>query len=306
MCAALVTFAAACTGGADSTTPDPGLGAEPSPATTTSAATHPPAEAVPSPSPSPAEVDLVPGELIGVSDTTLLAHLMALLDVGTADDVAALLTSNIPEAEVSECMGQSGFDYVAGPDPDQQVDGNPHLRLSASEYASTYGFGAAAGVLGLLPAAPSDPNQAYRSSLNDSQRAAYTDALAECSGRTSERSQYSAALSQAVGDFREVITADDRALAAVDAWSDCIAAAGFGFTHPQELETSFYTRANSAQGHDELEALRLEEISAAVANVECEEPYTATFRAVAVDRFPEFKSMLQAARAAVPDGSPQG
>lgn len=236
-------------------------------------------------------------------DATTLAEVYGLLDVATASEQTTLMATNIPEAEVAECMSRAGFEYAQGLDPAAQVALNPQYALPPAEFAAKYGFGVAAQTLGKYPPQPPDPNAGYLASLSPGQQNAYNAAFFPCRGGTPERIAHSNAVNIALEQFRGVLGADSRVVAATTAWSDCLAASGFRFATRMSMLESFYSRMNSGISHDQLEQLFVEEVAVAVANVPCDAAYRAVYRAVVLERIGEYESFFAAAVAsgAAPD-----
>ncbi len=236
-------------------------------------------------------------------DATLLAELYSLLGVQTDDELLAFLSTNIPQSDVARCMSEAGFQYIEGPTPDEEAAFNLQSQLSADEFAATYGFGIAASDLGLMPQIEADPNSGYVGSLTKGQQDAYYQAYLPCAGGTPERIAYSNALNAATAQFRDAIAADDRVVESLAMWSACLAAAGFIYDTPLRMRESIYDRLNSGINHDELEQLLVDEIALATANVSCEAAHTSAYRDVVLERFDEYKKLLDSALAsgAAPD-----
>lgn len=254
-------------------------------------------------SPPPSQSTDANGASGETADATTLAELYSLLDVQTPAELVLFFATNIPESDVAKCMSAAGFDYVPGPSPEAQVAADPRTTLSPEEFAARYGFGVAASDLGLLPGPPPDLNQAYRQTLTKGEADAYNQVYFRCGGGTPDRIARSNALNGAVAEFRNVVDADDRVVAAVAAWSACLAAAGFTYDTPLSMLESFYSRLNSGISHDELEKLFTEEVAVATANVPCEAARRATYRDVVLERFGEYTTLRAAATAsgATPD-----
>ena len=254
-------------------------------------------------SPAPSQSAGANGASGEAADATTLAALYSLLDVQTPAESVLFFATNVPESDVTTCMSAAGFEYVQGPSPEAQVAADLRVTLPPEEFAVRYGFGAAASELGLFPGPPPDPNQAYRLTLTKGEADAYNQVYFRCRGATPDRIAHSNALNTAVAEFRKVIDADDRVMAAVAAWSACLAAAGFTYDTPLSMRESFYLRMNSGISHDELEKLYTEEVAVATANVPCETARRAAYRAVVLERFGEYTTLLAAATAsgATPD-----
>ncbi|HWL41541.1 MAG TPA: hypothetical protein VNQ73_01260 [Ilumatobacter sp.] len=233
-------------------------------------------------------------------DAVLLASLYSLLGVGTPQEQVILFSTNVSEDEIATCMADAGFQYVEDPslDPEAMAAMDQRNSMSADEYANRYGLGITGWDLGLFPSPPADPNSAYSESLSQGQRDAYNQSHGVCAGRFDrERRAHSDALNVALDTFRDVVTADDRVVAALGAWQSCMAASGFDYETPQAMQSSFYARMSAGAGRAELEQLHAEEVTVAIANVPCEAAYTAAYRDVVGARFGEFKSRYETALA---------
>lgn len=235
---------------------------------------------------------------MSVADQELLTTLYTLLDVGTRDEVTAWFAAGTASPAVIQCMTDAGFQYTAGPSAEERVASDLRYTLSPEEYAARYGLGITGWDLGLFPPSEQsdDPNHEYVSSLSSGQRDAYRQAEAACwDSADPHRSGRANALSVAVEEFRGVVAADDRTVAAQQVWQACLAAAGYTFDSPMAMRESFYTRMNSGLRRDDLERLNTEEVAVAVVDVPCEAAYTADYRAVVLDRFGEFRTLYDTA-----------
>ncbi len=224
-------------------------------------------------------------------DRQLSSMMYALLDVPTSSEMVGFLAYNIPEAEVQTCMANAGFQYAPGPSPEQQLAADPMHSMPPAEFAAQYGFGVTAYDLGLLPMI-SDPNSAYIATLTAAEQESFFQWKASCGGMTPERVAYGTALTAAIDQIRAELKADARVVTALDGWRACMASAGYQFTDQMAMIQPFYTRMNSGISHAELEQLFHEEVATAVANVPCDAAYRATYRAVATDRFTEFRGLV--------------
>lgn len=191
-------------------------------------------------------------------------------------------------------MSAAGFDYKIGLTPAQQVALDPKNTMSADDYAERYGFGYSAEALGVLNLSSPDPTGDYRRTLSPSKRDAYDAALNACSGFDARRS---AALGAAVESFRDLVMADPRFVDATQTWSDCMSAAGFSYSSPQQMRDVFGAKVSTTADRDQLQQTMRSEISTAIANVPCEEAFRAMFRSVIASHAGEFQRLIDAALA---------
>lgn len=266
---------------------------------------------VPAPA-TPATTATVPSSSrppMSAEDTATLATLYALLDVETADELVVAFSSNVPPDEMARCMTAAGFDYVAGPSPEEEVAAMPQYRLSAAEFAATLGLGIASQELGTYVTLP-DPNLGYLE-LPVEEQERYGAQEFECrGGRDPARLARSTAWSSAVAQFHDLLESDPRVADATAAWRTCLADRGYSYDSRMSLMEDFSARLGPLsrrryEGEDveaELRALLDQEIAVAVANVPCEAAYVEEYRSVVFDRFAEFTTVLAATTAAAADG----
>lgn len=289
----------ACSSSGDGAATAPVSGASPGAAIQTASSDVPPASDVPPTTAAPG------GATASGDDAAVLAQLYSLMNVGTEQElVVALTVGNPVEADVARCMADAGFQYAEGPSAEEEAGTDLRWSMSGEEYAATYGFGVAASELGLFPARPPDPNMSYVGSLSQGQVDAYYQTYRACSRPDpDDRFRNSNALNVALEQFRGAVDADERSVAALTAWRECVAAAGYRFDTPQAMRESFYARLPGASRAD-LERLLADERAAATANAPCEAAYTAERRDVITERVDEFRGLFDAAIAsgAAPDG----
>jgi hypothetical protein len=235
----------------------------------------------------------------------LIAGFFALSEVAEPAESVAFFATNIPEGEVRTCMEVRGFTYLEDLSPEQMVAMNPFMSLSREEFARQYGFGISAVRLAIFPEFPPNPNDSYVESLSSAEQAAWNEAVRNCRNMTTDGATYSTALNTATAEFREALNADDRIIAATEQYGSCMAAAGFDFDSPLATRGHFASLAAQATS-SVLEEVLQDEIRAAVADSSCGEPLIEMFRTVAMERFAEFESMLDAALANPSSGQPQG
>ena len=181
-------------------------------------------------------------------------EMTALRDMGDAIDQHSAL-----QEDVAACMNALGFEYTPIA-PGAELDEVPTaadlgLARGTREYAEQFGFGITTDDMGyyaMSAAQVDDPNTVYVESLSPEARAEYDRALwgspedvdaddpaAEAEGCFAEAQARAGAVLEASGAFdpqaffdeemamREAIQTDDRVVALHDAWSECMADAGF-------------------------------------------------------------------------------
>jgi hypothetical protein len=211
-----------------------------------------------------------------------------------------------------DCMVEQGFQYF--PDLPRLTTDDPRssgllldVAPSDEQWAAsdsellTFGYGyfinreeVVAGGSGPTDA---DPTAAYLASLSDSDRAAYSQALAGCS-RAAEDRIPSPPVIDGLGDLELEIDArinqDSRLIAARQQWTDCVAVAGFLIPEGDvflylaqrfELVTGLDRSGAdlSALPPGMLEQLQQEELALAAADVTCQQPLREVYREVAAD-----------------------
>ena len=232
-------------------------------------------------------------------------------------DRAETTTTAPPEATYAErygrvelfkqdCMVEQDFQYF--PDlPSLTTDdpGSSQVLLdvapSDEQWAAsdrellTFGYGYFINREEVVAVDGADPNSAYLASLSDSDRAAYSRALAGCSQAAEDQFPYPPVI-EGLGDLELEIDArineDPRLIASQQAWSDCVAAAGFTIPDGDPflyLEQRFkLVTGLDHKGSDlnalppaTLEQLQQEELALAAADVACQQPVREVYREVA-------------------------
>ncbi len=178
----------------------------------------------------------------------------ALRDMGDAIDQHSAL-----QEDVAACMNELGFEYtpiVPGAELDEVATAaDLGLERGTREYAEQFGFGITTDDMGyyaMSAAQLDDPNTVYVDSLSPEARAEYEHALwgspedvdasdpaAGAEGCFAQAQARAGAMLEASGAFdpqaffeeeramRESIETDDRVVALHEAWSSCMADAGF-------------------------------------------------------------------------------
>jgi hypothetical protein len=222
------------------------------------------------------------------------------------------LTVRVEDAEqlIAQCVADAGFDYVAvdfvtikqAMDSDQSAPG-----LSDDAYLAQYGLGITTQFDKPLVVFGSGPqNSAYLAGLPESDQVAFRRALwGEAVDWNHARALEEEDFSQTGGCTRaaadqlysagelsgtyinpadKLVEQDPRMIDAIVAWSDCMAAEGYDYTHPDQVDDDLTQRLDAiAQGQDpatlsgpDLEALHElqgEELAVAALLASCEEEH---------------------------------
>lgn len=271
-------------------------------------------------------------------------EMLALRDMGDAIDQHTAL-----QEDVAACMNALGFEYtpVVPSDELEEVPTAADLGLERGtrEYAEQFGFGITTDDMGyyaMSAARLDDPNTQYVDSLSPDARAEYdralwgspedvdaTDPEAEAQGCFAEAQANAGAMLEASGAFdpdaffqeemamREAVQSDDRVVGLHEAWSSCMADAGFpGLVTPGDnvftgdamlaIRNEFDARIIALQGDitdvsdpsvklglaalQAKEELSDREIEMAVADVDCRESsgYTDALLEVEIEYQAEF------------------
>jgi hypothetical protein len=230
------------------------------------------------------------------------------------DDAGILARQSRVEAVVRDCMKDQGFDYVPVDPVAQRAALFGSSRLSEEDFIRQFGYGIST-VWGRATAT-ADPNQRIRARLSGAEGRAYDRALwGENEGATFidavDRGDFSKlggctlkATEAAIGSSRtltqlqsrldemeERMLQDQRMVRAIEAWSKCMADAGYRYEEPEEIDEDLYERAEAIVGtvpgqfatgpapgvapgpYDRaaLAALQRDEVEIAVADFRCEE-----------------------------------
>jgi hypothetical protein len=224
----------------------------------------------------------------------------------------AELTERIEATEqrIATCMSDAGFDYVAldfvtikqAMDSDQSAPG-----LSDEDYVAQYGLGITTQLdkpLVVFGAGPQ--NNAYLAGLAESEQVAFRRALwGEAADWNHARALEEEDFSETGGCTRTaadelyrpeelsgtyvnpadvLVEQDPRMVAAITAWSECMAAEGYEYDHPDRVTDDLQERSDAiSQGQDPatltgealaaLEELQGEELAVAALLTSCEEEH---------------------------------
>ena len=141
------------------------------------------------------------------------------------------------EALIQECMRGRGYEYVVGLAPDAVAE-------IARQEATAEGEDGEAAYEQALAAAPEDPNEALVAALPEDEQVLWGDALY---GTDTVEGCYDltyaeawgvdyAALTEQMNAFNAKVRAEPDVIAAAEAYTGCMAAAGYAVPHPDQVE----------------------------------------------------------------------
>jgi len=217
------------------------------------------------------------------------------------------------EAAIRDCMKAQGFEYVPVDPFAQRAAVTGSSRLSDEDFLKQFGYGIS--TLWGRGGAQADPNQRVRASLSPADRRAYDRALGGenpgatfsdavdsgdftklggCTRKATEAvfggAQVLTQLQGKLDQLDERILADQRMVRALERWTSCMAAAGYRYTDPDEIDGDIFKRTERIVGplpgtfatgpapgtkaqpydHAALAALQQEEVAVARADYACE------------------------------------
>jgi hypothetical protein len=230
------------------------------------------------------------------------------------DQAGLIARQSRVEAEIGNCMKDQGFDYVPIDPLAQRAALLGSSRLSDEDFLQQFGYGIS--TLWGRGTAQDDPNERIRRSLPPADRRAYErtlwgenkgasfteaienghfDRLGGCTLTATERvfggAQVLTQLQGKLDVLDERILEDQRMVRAIENWASCMAAAGFRYEDPEEIDADLFRRmeklvgplpgqfatgppaGQKAQPYDRaaLRALQREEVAIARADAACEE-----------------------------------
>lgn len=233
----------------------------------------------------------------------------AVIDGGVLDQYTALYDDG-REDEIAECMAESGFTYTPQIEAVNFLRSDPYLSMSSEDYAHAYGFGIAAGPLGLVPEPQAEnANAGHLESLSEGQQEAWSvqhdRCVEEVYGDRDDEWDRQQAFSLAATEFKDWMYARDDYRAVRRAWQECLAASGFEFEYPEQMRLQFLEQMTEIapsfqvqEGNDEyaeMEALFASEREAAIANVPCEATYRRDVRSLIADHIGTFWEFFETA-----------
>jgi hypothetical protein len=217
------------------------------------------------------------------------------------------------EADIHECMKAQGFDYVPLDPFAQRAAVTGASRLTDEDFLKQFGYGIS--TLWGRGGAQSDPNEQLRANLGPADRRAYDRALwgenqgatfqaavdsgdftklGGCTRKATESvfggAQVLTQLQGKLDQLDERILADQRMVRALERWTSCMAAAGYRYEDPDEIDSDLTKRMERIVGpvpgpfatgpgsgqklppydHAALAGLQREEVAVARADYACE------------------------------------
>jgi hypothetical protein len=190
--------------------------------------------------------------------------------IGFDDQAMRVRQARIQNA-IRDCMKAQGFDYVPV-DPAAQIAAvTGSSRLTDVDFTKQFGYGIS--TFWGRGGQQADPNTQYRNSLTPADRAAYSHALyGENDGATVDEAldtgdfsklggctltatkkvfggtQVLTQLQSKLDDLDERINADQRMVKALEKWTNCMAAAGYRFEEPDDIDSSLMKRMERIVG----------------------------------------------------------
>jgi len=230
------------------------------------------------------------------------------------DAAGILARQSRVEAAIAQCMKNEGFDYVPIDPFAQRAALVGSSRLSDEDFLKQFGYGIS--TLWGHGNPQSDPNQRLRATLGLADRRAYDralwgenkgatfaeavdsghfDRLGGCTLKATEAvfggAQFLTQLQGKLDELDDRILEDRRMVKAVEAWSSCMAAAGYRYEDPDEIDADLFRRMEKLVGpipaqfatgpaagerprpydHGALARLQREEVAIARRDSSCEE-----------------------------------
>jgi hypothetical protein len=253
--------------------------------------------------------------------------------IGFDDQAMRVRQARIQNA-IRDCMKAQGFEYVPV-DPAAQIAAvTGSSRLSDTDFTRQFGYGIS--TFWGRGGAQADPNQQYRRSLSPADQAAYSHALygendgatvdealdtgdfsklGGCTRKATETvfggTQVLTQLQSKLDDLDERINADQRMVRALEKWTSCMAAAGYRFEEPDDIDSVLMKRMERIVGqlpgkfatgpagggkippynHAALVALNREEVATARQDLTCEQKNITPVEAVVR---PEYEARFRA------------
>jgi hypothetical protein len=229
------------------------------------------------------------------------------------DQAGILARESRVEGAIGECMKNQGFDYVPIDPFAQRAAVVGSSRLSDEDFLNQFGYGIS--TLWGRGTSQGNPNQRLRATLPPADRRAYDralwgenkgatfaeavdtghfDRLGGCTLQATEAvfggAQVLTQLQGKLDQLDERILEDQRMVKALENWSSCMAAAGYRYEDPDEIDSDLFKRTEKIVGplpgqfatgppagekprpydHAALAKLQREEVSIARADFSCE------------------------------------
>jgi hypothetical protein len=227
------------------------------------------------------------------------------------------------EAEIAECMKAQGFDYIPVDPFAERAAVTGASRLSDEDFLKQFGYGIS--TLWGRGGAQADPNQRLRAGLGPADRRAYDRALwgenpgatfqaavdsgdftklGGCTRKATESvfggAQVLTQLQGKLDELDERILEDQRMVRAVERWTSCMAAAGYRYEDPDDIDSDLTKRFEKIVGpvagpfatgpasgqkpvpydHAALAGLQREEVQIARSDYACERKFITPVEAV--------------------------
>jgi hypothetical protein len=227
------------------------------------------------------------------------------------------------ESAIRDCMKSQGFDYVPVDPSAQRAAITGSSRLSDADFIKQFGYGIS--TFWGRGGAQADPNARIRASLPPADRRAYDRALwGENRGATFSQAVDNGDFTKLGGCTRKATTAvfggtrvltdlqtkldqlderileDQRMVRAVEHWAECMAAAGYRYEDPDDIDGELFDRMEKIVGplpgafatgpapgerprrydHAALASLQREEVAIARADYACERKHITPVEAV--------------------------
>jgi hypothetical protein len=187
------------------------------------------------------------------------------------DQAGIIARQSRVEAAIRDCMKRQGFDYVPVDPFAQRAAVLGSSRLSDDEFLQQFGYGIS--TLWGRGRAESDPNARLRLSMARADRRAYDRALwgesvgatfteavdsgnfaklGGCTRAATERvfggAQLLTLLQERLDQLEERILQDQRMVRAIEDWSGCMAAEGYEYEEPEEIDSDLFGRMERLVG----------------------------------------------------------
>jgi hypothetical protein len=230
------------------------------------------------------------------------------------DQAGILARESRVEGAIGQCMKNEGFDYVPIDPFAQRAAVVGSSRLSDEDFLNQFGYGIS--TLWGRGTSQGNPNQRLRATLPPADRRAYDralwgentgatfaeavdtghfDRLGGCTLKATEAvfggAQVLTQLQGKLDALDERILQDQRMVKALEGWSSCMAAAGYRYEDPDEIDADLFKRTEKIVGplpgqfatgpaagekprpydHAALAKLQREEVSIARADFSCEQ-----------------------------------
>ena len=187
------------------------------------------------------------------------------------DQAGIIARQSRVETAIRDCMRAEGFEYIPVDPLAQREAVLGSSRLSEDEFIQQFGYGIS--TLWGRGRAEADPNERIRLALQAADRRAYdrvlwgenagatfTEAvdsgdfekLGGCTGKATEAvfggAQVLTQLQGKLDTLEERVLQDQRMVRAIEAWSKCVAEAGFDYEEPEAIDSDLFERMEAIVG----------------------------------------------------------